>query len=74
MNAREFLLTDPKIAEAVENGYDIRMDESEWISKMEQYAVVYRLNKPNRNEHIHYFVHCGYWEKCVLCNQINELK
>lgn len=38
MTAREFLLTDPKIEEAVSNGYDIRLEEHEWIAKMELYA------------------------------------
>lgn len=39
MNAKEFLLTDPKIHEAVSNGYDIRLEEHEWIEKMELYAL-----------------------------------
>lgn len=73
MNAREFLLTDPKIEEAVSNGYDIRLEEHEWIEKMEQYAAI-SPKQTKQNEHIHYFAHCGPWEKCVLCNQINEIK
>lgn len=38
MKARYFLLTDPKIEEAVSNGYDIRLSEEERIAKMELYA------------------------------------
>jgi hypothetical protein len=37
MTAKEFLMTNPKIAEAVENGYDIRLDENEIIEAMERY-------------------------------------
>ena len=37
MSAREFLLQDTKINEAVSNGYDIRLDENEVIEKMELY-------------------------------------
>lgn len=47
MNAKEFLLTDPKIEEAVSNGYDIRLEEHEWIEKMELYA----LTKQNSHKH-----------------------
>jgi hypothetical protein len=47
MNAKEFLLTDPKIKEAVSNGYDIRLEEHEWIEKMELYA----LTKQNSHKH-----------------------
>ena len=39
MTAREFLLTDPKIEEAVSNGYDIRLKEHEVIEKMELYSL-----------------------------------
>jgi hypothetical protein len=39
MNARQFLIdTSEKISIAVDNGMDIRMDESEWLQKMEEYA------------------------------------
>ena len=48
MNAREFLLTDPKIEEAVSNGYDIRLEEHEWIEKMELYAHA----KQNSHKHM----------------------
>lgn len=57
--ARDFLLEDDGIREAVDNGYDIRLDESEWIRKMEQFAWAYftrtdlrRLlsQHPNREE------------------------
>lgn len=37
--AKRFLIeTDPKIEEAVFNGYDIRMEELEWLKKMQSYA------------------------------------
>lgn len=38
MTAKEFLLTDPKIEEAVDNGYDIRLEEHEWLEKMREFA------------------------------------
>ena len=40
-DARSFLLEDPAIAEAVAQGYDIRLDESEWLRKMEAFAWAY---------------------------------
>lgn len=44
MNAKEFLMnTDEKIYEAVINGYDIRLEETELLAKMELYAE-YKLN------------------------------
>ena len=43
-SAKEFLIrTDKKIREAVNNGYDIRLDESEILKKMEEYAN-FKLN------------------------------
>jgi hypothetical protein len=60
MTAREFLLTDPKIEEAVSNGYDIRLEEHEWIEKMELYA----LTKQKLNIHS---VGGGLLPKCPNC-------
>lgn len=48
MTAREFLLTDPKIEEAVSQGYDIRLSEQEWLTKMEEYSKFIQSNKPAR--------------------------
>lgn len=58
-DARSFLLEDPAIAEAVAQGYDIRMDEREWLRKMEAFAWAYftrtdlrwlLLHHPDRQE------------------------
>lgn len=39
MTAKEFILQiSERHAIAVENGYDLRMDESEWLEFMEEYA------------------------------------
>lgn len=38
MNAKQFILSNsPKFREAVENGYDIRMEEEEILEWMERY-------------------------------------
>lgn len=38
MTPKDFLMQDPKIAEMVDNGYDIRLDEEEILKAMEDYA------------------------------------
>ena len=40
-DAQSFLLEDAAIAEAVQNGYDIRLDEPALIRKMEEFAWAY---------------------------------
>lgn len=44
MNAKQFITeVYERHAKAVENGYDLRMEESEWLEIMEEYAE-YKLD------------------------------
>lgn len=49
MNAKQFIIdVYERYAKAVENGYDLRMEESEWLVIMEEYAD-HKLDMARKN-------------------------
>ena len=49
MNAKQFIVeVYERHANAVANGYDLRMEESEWLEIMEEYAE-YKLDMARKN-------------------------